>query len=148
MRSITVRQPWTSAIALGEKTIENRGRNTSLRGEIAIHAGLALDYVGADDPRVIRVLGSEPLADAVTGAIIAVAELIDCHEAETPIPAGATCCWPWGERHNNGRAFHLVLADVRALPEPVRCRGALPIGWLVPADVEEQVRAQLVGVAR
>jgi hypothetical protein len=147
LRAITVRQPWASAIAIGGKSPENRGRNTGLRGEIAIHAGLTLDYAGADDPQVIRVLGPNPLADVVTGAIVAVAELVDCHDAEQPLLAGATCCWPWGQRfHNDGVAFHLVLADIRALAVPVPCRGALPIGWQVPGDVEAQVREQLAGV--
>ncbi len=42
MRALTVRQPWASLIALGYKRMETRSRTTSVRGPIAIHAGLAM----------------------------------------------------------------------------------------------------------
>jgi hypothetical protein len=149
MRAITTRAPWSSCVAVGAKPTENRGRAVAYRGELAIHAGLAVDVWAYGDSRVREALGPNlPALDLPTGAVIAVADLVDCHPAEQP--AGLldpTCCQPWGEKHhNNGPAFHLVLANIRALDIPVPCRGSLPIGWTVPAEVEEQVRAQLAGV--
>jgi hypothetical protein len=148
IRAITIRQPWARCIAVGRKDVENRGRNTNLRGEIAIHAAWATSREGNLDSRVIQLFGEEASLGVPTGAIIAVAELVDCHPAIQP--AGLldpTCCQPWGERrYNDGPAFHLVLANVRALDCPVPCRGSLLIGWTVPAEVEKQIRAQLVGV--
>lgn len=147
MRAITVRPPWSGFIAAGVKTVENRGRNVAYRGEIAIHGGRAVDSGAYNDPRVQEAFDAVTSANAARGAIVAVAELVDCHDAEQPHPADATCCWPWGDRrYGDGPAWHLVLRDVRMVPEPVSCRGALPIGWTVPADVEAQVRAQLAGV--
>jgi hypothetical protein len=151
IRAITIRQPFASSISVGAKTVENRGRRVSWRGELAIHAGLTVDAWAYGDERVQEALGETlPALALPTGAVIAVAELVDCHPAEQP--AGRldpTCCQPWGEkRHGGGPAFHLILANIWALDVPVPCRGSLPIGWTVPAEVEEQVRAQLAGVTR
>lgn len=148
IRAISVRAPWAQCIAIGAKAVENRGRRAAFRGELAIHASRTVDGPATIDPRVVGALGTDPMDGAVLGAIIAVAELIDAHPAEATTP-GAACCPPWGELfYSNGLAVHLVLANARMLRRPVPCRGALPIGWLVPAEVEEQVRAQLVEVAR
>jgi hypothetical protein len=78
--------------------------------------------------------------------VAAVARLVDCHQAED---AGGvtTCCAPWGDREHQGKvpqhAWHLVFADVRRLREPVRVRGYVSVPWLLPADVEARVRAQI-----
>ena len=146
MRAITVRQPYARAIAIGRKTVENRGRHAGYRGEIAIHAARTVHRVGDRDSRIIQLFGKDASIGVPLGAIVAVADLVDCHQAYVLHPTDASCCWPWGDQSfNGGSAFHLVLRDVRMLPEPVPCRGALPIGWTVSADVEEQVRPQLAG---
>jgi ASCH domain len=148
MRAMTVRQPWARAIAIGRKNIENRSRNVGYRGEIAIHAALQPATTADWDPRIVNLLGPDPRVGAPTGSIVAVARMVDCHEAVQSLPGGMTCCTPWGDRAYNGKpAFHFVLEDVRGIPRPVRCRGALQIGWKVPAEVEEQVLEQLAAVA-
>jgi hypothetical protein len=84
------------------------------------------------------------------GAIVAVATLVDCHEAQQVVAVpDATCCWPWGERYHNGKpAWHLVLDNVRRLRTPVSAKGSLAMPWTVPAEIEAQVLAQLpAGVA-
>lgn len=144
MRAVTVRQPWAGCIAAGAKPVENRGRLVRYRGEFAIHAGLAVDSAAYDDPRVQDVILGNPDFRATTGAIVAVADLVDCHEAAPGTYAAVTCCQPWGDiGYNYGPAFHLIMADIRTLPQPVPCRGALLIGWKVPAEAEQLVRAQL-----
>ena len=41
MKTLTIRQPWASLIAVGVKTIETRSWSTRYRGPLAIHAGKA-----------------------------------------------------------------------------------------------------------
>ncbi|GIM88838.1 ASCH domain-containing protein [Paractinoplanes toevensis] len=136
--AITCRQPWAGLIAAGLKLVENRGANTSLRGDIAIHAGKQVDM--GEMLRQAKAVGdSAPIS--VLGAVLAVAELVDCH----PASAALRCrCGPYGIQVYNGRpAYHLVLANVRRLPAPVECRGQVLIGWPLPNDVDAAVRAQL-----
>ncbi len=155
VRAITIRRPWSTCIAStepGAKRVENRGALTGHRGMLLIHEGVAVD---ADayrfDMRVVALLNPEMdahLTEVGAGAVIAVADLVDAHIAEDiPTltgPAG-TCCEPWGERTYNGRpARHLVLDNVRPLPKPVPCRGALGL-WTPPEDVTAQVLSQLAG---
>lgn len=162
LRAITVKPPWSWAIAHGGKTIENRSRGTSYRGPLAIHAGAAWSERGASDPRVLNAWTAwlsgrdttaptpehlrepwkrsdtlEPDDDRereliVRGAVIALAELVDSHP-------DAGCCRPWGESEYSeasGRVrtavHHLVLEDIRPLTKPVPCRGALGL-WRLPA---------------
>ena len=47
-RCLTVRQPWASLIIAGTKTVEHRRWRTDYRGELWIHAGLAVDDTAAD----------------------------------------------------------------------------------------------------
>lgn len=144
---------------------------------IAIHAGLTWCKVGARDhhinaawetfanaidlrrpnPRLAEIgdtrtgyvgqLQPSPQMWLDTGAVVAVATLTGCHEADQSA-AYATCCWPWGRRtymgsRGEGPAFHLVLADVRRLREPVPCRGEVRVPWDVPEGVAALVDAQL-----
>ncbi|GGM53680.1 hypothetical protein ACFFX1_54740 [Dactylosporangium sucinum] len=164
MKAITIRPPWVHAItepplhrASGAgfpKRTENRGRPTTYRGEIAIHAGATWCKAGLADGRVQRYLHGTWVDAAAAGflalgltvgAVLAVADLVDCHQAAPVDAAGETCCFPWGEPwHAPGRpAFHLVLDNVRRFDEPVRTAGQLAVPWTLPADVEDAVRAQL-----
>jgi hypothetical protein len=152
MRAITVKQPYAWSIAAGVKTVENRSRNVSYRGPIAIHAGLGWSKRGAADKRVVHAAaaaGGSGLGALLVlaghskvcpaGALIAVAELADCHPA-------AGCCKPWGDDvyERPGKpavaCHHLVLEDVRALAEPVPCKGALGL-WTVPDGLDLAVPA-------
>lgn len=136
--AITVRPPWSALIAIGEKTVENRGRFTKLRGDIAIHAGKTPDLEALVDVSGKGIDG--PFM--VLGAVLAVAELTGCHEADQDSPE--TCCPPYGfRRYNGGPAYHLTFANIRRLPTPIECRGQLGVGWGLPTDVERAVRDQL-----
>lgn len=147
---ITVRQPWALVIATGHKTVENRGRPTSYRGPVGIHAARAHDPAGDVDPRILRLWGPEPRVGAPVGAVVAVAELVDCHEATLTgrLLGSEPCCLPWGDREYRGRpAWHLVLADARRLDWPVPARGSLAMPWRLPAEQTAAVLAQLAEVA-
>jgi hypothetical protein len=134
VKAISVRQPWARCIAVGAKTIENRGRTTSYRGPLAIHTSKAPDLEADTDPRILRLFGPDPRVGAPVGAVVAVADLIDCHVAVSYGRQPGTCCEPWGERWyaspaGVGRAIHLVFADIRALNRPVHCAGAVMLPW-------------------
>lgn len=86
MRALTLHQPWASLIAVGAKTIETRGRRTSYRGPLLIHAGKAIP-----DPMLLE--GFWPLLtdeqnlvvdDLTLGAVVASCQLIDCVEIGGP----------------------------------------------------------------
>lgn len=169
MRAITVKQPWAWAITYGGKNIENRPWGIHARGPIAIHAGKEWDRDGATDltlrmaweawskrlpldphsPEAVQ-LGYSGAAGELRkgtlwldeGAVVAVADLVGSHR-------DSGCCRPWGQPGK----IHLVLANVRRLPEPVPCRGALG-PWRLPVNVDDpalcvhcRVTAQIGGEA-
>ncbi|MDG4791956.1 hypothetical protein O7626_39780 [Micromonospora sp. WMMD1102] len=148
MRGITVRYPWAACIATGlpgAKRVENRGATTAYRGALLVHAGKTADVKADTDPRVMNLFGRDPRLGWPTGCVIAVANLVDAHQANLD-----GCCKPWGEDWHYGPrsariATHLVLADVRRLPRPVPCRGALGL-WTPPADVIAAVEAQYTDI--
>lgn len=129
MRILTLRQPWASLVAIGEKTVENRRWATSYRGPIAIHAGEAWDPAATGDPLVDETLTEHGLtrADLPRGAVIAVAELVDVHQS------AGLCCVPWGH-HADGHQ-HLLLDHIRQLREPVKMTGRLGLTRLDTAGV-------------
>src|SRR5690606_10778974 len=122
VKALTIWQPWAECIATGAKTIENRRRPFRYRGPLAIHAGLRHDRHAEHWP-LVRAVVDNPADPAAlpTGALIAVAELIDCHP-------DTGCCRPWGEPG----AYHLVLAHIRRLPRPIPARGQRGL-WEVTA---------------
>lgn len=89
MKALTVRQPWASLIAAGVKTIETRSQRTHHRGPLAIHAGLHRPTEGedvgewcwawdVDEGVIVRQGGTWAQHPAPLGAVVAVAELVDC----------------------------------------------------------------------
>lgn len=80
MRVISLKQPWATLIALGEKSIETRSWATKYRGEIAIHASKTIDKKRFEQPTFKRVLkkhGITDISQIPTGVILAVANLVD-----------------------------------------------------------------------
>ncbi|MFF6866686.1 ASCH domain-containing protein [Streptomyces ardesiacus] len=128
MRALTVRQPWAAAIAHGPKRIENRPKAIPAKHQgttILIHAGLAED---------VNALPADMVRDWPRhwGAIIAVADLADCHHDDG-------CCRPWGFPDT----WHWRLDNVRAVPHPILgVRGQLGL-WTVPDDVLVAVQRQV-----
>ena len=152
IRAITLTQPWATLVAIGAKHIETRSWRTDYRGLLAIHAAKGLGP-GGIAAYLERCTASEPIyaalndaglapftwdADALLalprGAIVAVCELTDC----SPIKI-----YSIGDSAINGTSYPLptepersfgdysvgrwawLLADIRALPEPVPARGTL-----------------------
>jgi len=84
MLAISLHQPWASAIAVGAKRFETRGRRVHKRGDIAIHAALKWDRgLKETARRLVGEVASLPVSlasDPPLGAVVCVAELVDCHE--------------------------------------------------------------------
>ena len=164
MQALTVKVPWSFAIAHGAKNVENRSwpPPQSLR-ELAIHAGAlsGWDEDGEFSPLVIRAwrdyIRSLPPMNAATpyprknslhldfSAVVAVAEVTGCHRPDPdrgcgggPHRLGRLTCSEWAVRGQ----YHWQLGNVRTLAEPVPCSGNRKL-WALPDEVESAVRAQL-----
>jgi len=157
MKALSLLQPWASLIAQGDKRIETRSWSTSYRGQIAIHASarprgakwqgfMDVCETGADYGRTARFF-HEAIPDPETlpfGAIIAVVDLAQILTT-TPGKLRLFPSWP-GSLSDKERAFGdytpgryaWCLENIRPLPEPVPCRGALCL-WDAPADVKARV---------
>lgn len=90
MKAITIHQPWASLIACGAKKIETRSWATKYRGPIAIHAGKGWPATlkqGGRLPEEIHTAliwkgGFSKFADLPLGAVIAIADLVDCLQVQ------------------------------------------------------------------
>lgn len=125
MRALTVKQPYAwFIICLGNskkrKDIENRPRDTKVRGTIAIHAGRELTK-GVVIPEAME-------EELIFSAIIGVVDIVDVvteHKSD----------WFSGP-------FGYVLRNPRELLEPIPFKGQLGF-WNVPLEIEEQIQKQL-----
>lgn len=151
IRGLTIHQPWAFAVACATKRIENRAwrYEPTYRGWIAIHAGAS---TGRRDDREYAIGLVSRLADIpvdivehatqVRSAVIGIARLADVCSASVDTPDLVCECGPWAFPGQ----LHFLLADVRPLVREIPCKGALNF-WRLPEDVDEAVRAQLVGRA-
>ncbi|MBN1377837.1 MAG: ASCH domain-containing protein [Gammaproteobacteria bacterium] len=83
MKAISVKQPWASMIAGGEKTIETRTWPTKYRGRLLIVSSLT--------PKI---------RDLPAGMALCTANLVDCRKMTTDDEAAACCpvydgAWAW-----------------------------------------------------
>lgn len=137
MKALTILQPWAEMIARGLKRIENRTWPTHYRGPLAIHAGKGMGWMKREDPLLWpERFGVEmPKAAELTfGAIIAVAELVDCVPIDELPPeledhAWASGPWCW------------ILEDVRRT-EPIACAGFLSL-WTPPDQIMPSLLASV-----
>jgi hypothetical protein len=159
MRALTLTQPWAALVASGIKLIENRSQSTIKRADFsvpfAIHAGKQIsqpvyDTIARIDPRcdVHTVAADTPWLkmSRVTSAIVGIAtveravllrgdgQAIDSLMFDV-VDLGDQRRWFFGR-------FGYVLRDVRALAEPVPCRGWQGF-WRLPTDVEANVLRQI-----
>ncbi len=164
MKVLTLTQPWATLVAIGVKHIETRSWVTNYRGPLAIHAakGLAGEKESNLWDRCLSDPFRVPLLNAgygnpgrlPRGAIVAVCELktiarIDYYKPDPD----AILDWEgpfltfgvsgellpdepelsFGD-YTPGR-YAWLLADIRALPEPIPARGALGL-WEYEGDIE------------
>ena len=132
MKAISLWQPWATAIALGLKQIETRGRLLRYRGLIAIHAAQTRkhsDFLFAPDQRpaireVFTAAGYVMIKQLPFGSVVAVAEVYDCRRSEDLLAEGLVSPEEavWGN-YGPGR-FGWLLRDVRRLETPIPWRGS------------------------
>lgn len=109
------------------KTVENRSRRTTYRGELLIHAGLEFDPYGFQFLWERGLYGRLP-DDLTRGAIIGLAEVVACvrnHDSDWAFKAH----WHW------------VLRRASEFKNPIPARGAL--GVFAP-----EVSTRAIGQAR
>jgi hypothetical protein len=143
--ALTVRPPWSWAIAHGGKRIENRTWCPTWPWTLAIHAGVRVEpYYTLE---LVSELSGRPVAEVVAGcaepyrgAVVAVAELVDVCTVRGGY--GACDCGPWAMPHQ----YHWRLDDVQVLGQPVPARGQQKL-WYPAEAAEAAVRAQLVAAA-
>lgn len=132
LRILTVRQPWAWAIIHGGKDVENRVRNIAggYRGPVAIHAAKGVgstDEFMANTVAVAKI--GRPVPFGLTyGAIIGVVDIVEVHSPATDLTRDDFCQSPMGDLCSAWaqiETWHLVLANPRALAEPIPYRGAL-----------------------
>lgn len=149
MRALSLSQPWASFVVNGPKRVENRdsasvaGVARSMIGErFAVHAAKSWSQPGQH--KIIEAghhCGMQ--VEHVAGAVIGVATVKGVHRFDKAAgPAGVAGIieedqWPW-----TFGPWVIILEDVRAIAEPVRCRGFMGF-WPLPFDVERQVLEQL-----
>lgn len=132
IRGISIMQPHAACILTGDKTIENRPQRWRT-GWVLLHTSKAVDRPALLDPLVADTICGR---DLTRGAVVGIARITDCHQD----PDSARPCTRWARPG----AWHLVLADVRALPRPVPARGQLG-PWKPSPDLLAQVFQQLPG---
>lgn len=137
MKAISLWQPWASAIALGHKRIETRHWTTKWRGEIAIHASQRFGTAERAFASVERSLGRIPERIPL-GAIVAIARIVDVRTTEDLIAEGMGPIEKLYGNYEPGR-FGWVLEDIRALAEPIGCKGRQGF-FNLSAEVEAAVR--------
>lgn len=146
MKAITIIQPWSTLIALGEKRFETRSWVTSYRGPLAIHAAKKVDREACEREPIKSTLAKHGYtADNLPiGAVLAVVNLTECCRVERlgdwgadkqPVklhyPKGKVLIWAGALKNNkefffgdysDGR-YTWELTDVRRLPEPITAKG-------------------------
>lgn len=148
MKALSLIQPWASLVAIGAKLYETRSWQTNYRGEIAIHASKNKEALNLclQQPFVDVLFKRRTWDSAVPlGGIVAVVNVLGCAPAEQyDQPPYSDMLGIYERAFGDWSPGRYVwqLADIRLLPEPVPCRGALGI-WNVVPDIEAQVRRLL-----
>lgn len=167
MKALTFHEPWGSLVALNEKQIETRSWLTNQRGQIFIHTAqtfpeYARPYLkNAYFYDALKAHNLTEPKDFNLGAIIAVAEIVDCVKTEEIVAKMKTAHkngvaeinyglnfivndwlkeYTFGNYDNN--RFCYLFSNVRRLEMPVKCKGFQRF-WNVPDNVTESVLAQL-----
>lgn len=123
MKTVSLWQPWATAIAIGNKHIETRSWSTKHRGPLAIHAGKRWEEDQQQFAAVELALGRLPVR-LPFGAVVATAILVD---VVPTLELMATQRVGPIERiygdYRDGR-YGWILENIVALPEPIPFRGA------------------------
>jgi hypothetical protein len=140
MRVLTVRPPYSDAIAHYGKTVENRSWRTKYRGPVAILAGRS--YAGAAARRAVERISGQRLPERLHGgAVVALVDLVDVHDGGPCRNSPGGKCSPWADVPHDSD-FHWVLENVRPLVSPYGLLGSLGLRVATP-DVEADILARV-----
>ncbi len=111
MKALSIRHPWVDLILAGSKTIEIRTWATRYRGPLLLHASGAYGISEREASARLRLPPPDPLT---MGAIVGIAELVDCRpvrkqdwkNAGLPPLAGRLWAWVLAEPRPVGPVFH------------------------------------------
>jgi hypothetical protein len=140
MKCLTIRQPWATLIALGEKQFETRSWRTSYRGDLAIHAGMRVDKAicKAEPYQTLLARYGFTADNLPAGMIIATSRMADCCEVTGEQERQG---WPGGNEYVFGDyaegRFAWRLEQVIPLVHPIPAKGRLGF-WEYPVLEGEQ----------
>ncbi|KKM02861.1 hypothetical protein LCGC14_1780170 [marine sediment metagenome] len=144
MKALSLWQPWATAIAIGAKKIETRGRRMNYRGLIAIHAAKKrsreLDNVSLRLARLIRCRVGTTLpgpSDLSRGAVVAIVEVVTCREMDSDWIAEQSSLEVALGDWRPGR-FGIVLRNIRPLLIPFPLRGMQGL-WTPTAGTQREI---------
>jgi hypothetical protein len=113
MKALSIRHPWVDLILAGAKTVEIRTWATRYRGPLLLHGSSAF---GVSEREAATRLKVPPPDPSSLGAVVGIAELVDCRPArredwkKAALPPLEGKLWAW------------VLEDARPL-EAIPCPG-------------------------
>ena len=137
MKAISIRPPWAWAILHANKDIENRTWKTNIQSTIAIHASQTMSrpYYKSAVEAIKKAAPSAkvpPYEAMARGAIVGLVDVVGCEEHTRS---------KWHMPNNYG----FVLANPRALREPIPCTGRLNF-WEVPSAIARRLSRELAEV--
>ena len=113
MKALSIRHPWVDLILSGAKTVDVRTWATSHRGPLLLHASGGF---GISEREAAARLKQPPPGPEAMGALVGVAELVDCRPVRREDWKKA------GLPPLEGKLFAWVLEDARPI-EPIPCPG-------------------------
>jgi len=133
MKALTICQPYAELIARGTKRVENREWPTRYRGVFYIHAGKSREWM--NDDGFVELDYDILLSEMQFGAVIAIAELVDCLPYDTIMDGLYGSKYPWLRKHEhtNGPWCWIIGSVKRVVPVP--WKGALGL-WECAAVTE------------
>jgi hypothetical protein len=140
VKALSLTQPWATLVAIGAKRIETRSWATSYRGPLAIHAAQGFPKEARElcemEPfkSALAEAGIHCWRDLPRGAVVAIAELLDCRDTDYWIRHGIST-----QEHDfgdYGAGRYGWLLNLRERVEPaVPTKGALGL-WRWGPDGE------------
>lgn len=141
MKTISLWQPWATAIAVGVKRVETRHWPTRYRGVLAIHA--AKRWTGGQRHFTMSECACGRLPARIPlGAIVAIARLVDCRPAAAVALDVSAVERIYGN-YEPGR-FAWMLEDIAPLAEPIPWRGSQGF-FEVPDDIIPKAAMEAMG---
>jgi activating signal cointegrator 1 len=127
MKALSLRQPWATLIALGEKQYETRSWSTNYRGQIAIQAAKRMQpdqFEWCAQPTFLHALSRHGIMirDLPLGSIVAIVDIVAVYHTEDIAPRLSREERAFGNYANGRFAWELHL--VHRILKPIPVRGA------------------------